>query len=415
MSRPLSFLHVTTFYPPHSFGGDGVFVHELARALAARGHAVDVAHCVDSYRLLARHPVAANGEADARITTHPLRSRFGPLAPLLAHQTGRPLLQRRALRRILAAKHYDVVHFHNISLFGPAVLALPAHPDAVRLYTAHEQWLICPTHVLWKLNRRPCETPQCLRCTLQARRPPQLWRHTGLLARASAHVDLFLAPSRFVADIHRARGFARPMTELPNFLPRPLAGATNTAQPHPRPYFLFAGRLETIKGVDSLIDTWQSFAAADLVIAGAGSRAAELRARAAANPRVRFVGALRRDQLAPFYAHAIATLIPSRTHETFPLVALESFSHGSPIVARRLGALPQIAAESDGGLLYDRDDELPALLLALVQSAERRDRLGENGRRAFVARWSEEVHLARYLALIDAAARQRLGHLPWAA
>ena len=44
---------ITTFYPPYSFGGDGNFVQALSRGLAARGHSVDIIHCVDSYQSLA--------------------------------------------------------------------------------------------------------------------------------------------------------------------------------------------------------------------------------------------------------------------------------------------------------------------------------------------------------------------------
>jgi len=45
---------ITTFYPPYSFGGDAIFVERLSSELARRGHHVEVIHCEDSYRLLAR-------------------------------------------------------------------------------------------------------------------------------------------------------------------------------------------------------------------------------------------------------------------------------------------------------------------------------------------------------------------------
>jgi hypothetical protein len=75
----------------------------------------------------------------------------------------------------------------------------PAGRRAVKLYTSHEHWLICPTHVLWKFNQAACEKPECLRCTLHAKRPPQLWRYTGLLERMARDVDQFVSPSRFTA------------------------------------------------------------------------------------------------------------------------------------------------------------------------------------------------------------------------
>ena len=55
--KPLKLCMVTTFYPPFSFGGDGIFVYQLAHALAEKGHRVDVIHSEDAYRL--QHPSTA--------------------------------------------------------------------------------------------------------------------------------------------------------------------------------------------------------------------------------------------------------------------------------------------------------------------------------------------------------------------
>ena len=51
--------------------------------------------------------------------------------------------------------------------------------------TAHEHWLVCPLHVLWKYDRSVCETPECVKCSLQPR-APQFWRRTGLWIVRSA-------------------------------------------------------------------------------------------------------------------------------------------------------------------------------------------------------------------------------------
>ena len=150
----------------------GDFSPEAIHALAEEGHHVDVVHCVDSFHLL--HP----GEPRVKFAEHPnvvrheLRSGYKWLSPLLTQQTGRPLLKRKAIGEVLASRLYDVVHFHNISLLGPEILsAVPAGGQAVKMYTTHEHWLICPMHVLWKFNRQPCDRPECLRCTLHSRSP----------------------------------------------------------------------------------------------------------------------------------------------------------------------------------------------------------------------------------------------------
>ena len=215
--RPLSFCMVTTFFRPTSFGGDAMHVYRLSNELARRGHRVTVVHSVDAYRLFASEPSPGPFPVEPGVTVVPLHSRMGRVSPVATYLTGRPVLAGRALRDVLGAG-YDVIHFHNVSLVGgPGVLGYGR--GDVRLYTTNEHWLVCPMHVLWKNDREPCVDPQCARCSLPFRRPPQPWRYTGLLERAAEHVDLFLSPSRFTIEAHRARGFTRPMRHLPHFLP----------------------------------------------------------------------------------------------------------------------------------------------------------------------------------------------------
>src|SRR5580693_9246519 len=147
MSRPLNFLYLTTFYPPYAFGGDALQLYRLSHALAESGHHVDIIHCVDSYHLLHPGPPPVPFEEHPNVVRHELRSGFGPLSPLLTQQTGRPVLKRKMIEEVLRARPYDVIHFHNISLLGPEVLSVaPAQGQAVKMYTTHEHWLICPMH-----------------------------------------------------------------------------------------------------------------------------------------------------------------------------------------------------------------------------------------------------------------------------
>ena len=415
MSRPLNFLHLTTFYPPYSFGGDAMYVYRLSHALGDAGHHVDVIHCLDAYHLL--HP----GVPDTTLATHPnvttygLRSGYGWLSPLLTQQTGQPYLKRRHILEVLNSRPYDVLHFHNISLLGPQVLTLePQCSHVVKMYTTHEHWLICPMHVLWKFNSRLCEKPACLRCTLLAKRPPQLWRYTALLAQASQHIDQFVSPSRFTARLHAERGFPRPVAHLPHFTERVDHEWQNPGlRPQARPYFLFVGRLELIKGVQTLIEAWAKAPDVDLLIAGTGTCEAQLHAQAATDPRIKFLGALPQHALGNLYVHALACLVPSITYETFGMTVIEAFARKTPVIARDLGALPETIHASGGGLVYRTAEELLAALSHLATTPGLRQALGEQGYRAFGQWWSREAHLERYFACLRQAATQKFGSVPW--
>jgi glycosyltransferase involved in cell wall biosynthesis len=410
--RPLSFCMVTTFYPPYHFGGEAMYVHRLSNELARRGHRVTVVHCVDSFRMLTKAPPRGEFDHHENVTVRPLESRFGALSPLVTYLGGRPGLKSRQLDEIFAGEGFDVVHFHLVTLFGPGVLRYGE--GAIRLYTTHDHWLVCPMYDLWKRNRELCEQPQCLRCQLTFKRPPQLWRYTRLLERELPRVDLFLSPSRSTIEQHRRRGFDYPMRHLPYFLPLAEASAAGGTSPPDgprpgRPYFLFVGRLVRLKGAHTLIEAFREYDAADLLIAGDGVAAEELRGQAAGLDHVRFLGRVHPTALRSLYAHATGVLVPSLVYETFGFITLEALAQRTPVIARDLGAVGELVRESGGGFTYRSQRELVEAMERLRRDPQLRAELGERGHRGFVERWSEEPHVEAYLAAIDEARALRDG------
>jgi glycosyltransferase involved in cell wall biosynthesis len=410
MAQSLRFLHVTTFYPPYNFGGDAIYVWRLANALAADGHLVDVVHCADSYELLAgKRPLPAPLTAHPNVKVFGLRGAPRALASVAAHQTGFPLLRRAQIARVTTGKQYDVVHYHNISMFGPGVLGLEvARKEPIKLYTVLEYWLVCANHLLWKFGRRACESRQCLQCVIRAKRPPQLWRYTSLLDWLVSKVDRFLAPSRTVARIHAERGFRPPMVCLPLFTEVPSVGELATLpRPFERPYFLFVGRLELLKGIDVLLAAWKRIEGADLVIAGDGSQAARLKQQLSGNPHIHLLGYVAQPQLAELYFHARASIVPSLNEEPFGLTAIEALAHRTPVIAHRIGGPAEIIDESGGGLLYKNEDELVQALGKLLADDSLRDLLGARGYRTCQDLWSKAAHLRRYYEVIREIAATR--------
>jgi len=406
--KPLRFCFLTTFYPPFHFGGDAIGVRRLARALVRRGHEVTVVHDVDTWRVLSRKPDPAPETEPGGLTVHGLSSRLGALSALLTQQFGRPVVHGAAIARVLEQGRFDVIHYHNVSqIGGPALLAMGGGPQTVKLYFAHEHWLVCPTHVLWRHRREPCVERQCLRCQIAYRRPPQLWRKTGLLERNLHHVDCFLAASEFSRRKHAEFGFQRDMEVLPYFLPGEPGRATAPKRPHERPYFLFVGRLERMKGLDDVIPAFANFPDADLLVVGDGTHALELRRIASGVRNVRFLGRVSDETLAACYAHALAVLVPSAGYETFGLTVIEAFRESLPVVARAIGPLPEMVESSGGGFVFENPGELRAALARLAGDAELRGRLGRAGREAWRTRWSEDVVVPRYLDLVAREARKK--------
>jgi glycosyltransferase involved in cell wall biosynthesis len=406
-TRRRRFCMLTTFFPPYNFGGDGIFVYRLTNALAQLGHTVHVIHDCDAYTMTGAPPSSAPFPLHPNVTVHSLRSeswggRLATLELTASHQLGRPVGKHRQIQAILAAGNFDVIHFHNISLLGgPHVLA---YGSGVKLCTTHDHWFVCPLHVLWRFDREPCTERTCLACTLHGRRPPQWWRYDGTLERAVSHVDAFIAPSEFARANHLRHGFPAPMRMIPYFMPEEsLADSGQVAAvlaPQERPYFLFVGRLEKIKGLQVLIDAFRSYTAADLLVAGAGTYEAELRRQAEGLAHVRFLGLRSQAELRQLYAQAVAAIVPSICYETFGWITLEAFSVRTPAIVHDLGPLPEVVA-GGGGLTYRTTEELVAAMEMLRTDPELRRSMGEAGYRNLHANFTQASHMQRYFALIE--------------
>jgi glycosyltransferase involved in cell wall biosynthesis len=244
-----------------------------------------------------------------------------------------------------------------------------------------------------------------LRCVLNHKRPPQLWRATGLLERAAKNVDAFLMLSESSADNHRRFGFTPPMTVVPSFLPNaPPLAETAKATVRSRPYFLFVGRLEVIKGLQDVIPQFSADLDADLLIAGTGDYEPELRRLAQGRANVHFLGRLGMDELRVLYRDARAVLTPSRCFEVFPLVVLEAFRESTPIIARDLGPYPEIIRESGGGLLFSDDQTLRAALDRMISDSAQATKMGADAFETYQRTWTEDMALTAYFQAIRAAA-----------
>ncbi len=402
---------VSTFYPPYNFGGDGMHIYRLSNELAKKGHFVDVFYCEDSYLLLnGKHPTAEFPN-HPNINVIKLKSRAGFLSPLLTQQTGVPILKDK-LKKALEENDYDVIHYNNMSLIGISALSYGS-AEAIKLYTTHEHWLICPMHVLWKYNREVCTTKNCLSCQLHGKRPPQAWRYTGLMEKMLKHVDCFLSPSRFTLRKHLENGLDIPIKQMPYFLPTPPEENENTeaGRNSVRPYFLFVGRLEEIKGVQNIIPVFRKKPEYDLLIAGDGNFTENLKKQAKGVSNIKFTGRVDQARLRSLYKSAVAVIVPSICYETFGIIIIEAFSRKTPVITNNLGALPEVVEDSGGGFIYETEAELIEAMDKIAGSPSLRNELGEKGHAAYLKYWNEEAHLERYLGLIKELKLKRKGEI----
>ena len=177
-------------------------------------------------------------------------------------------------------------------------------------------------------------------------------------------VDLFLFPSRFMADktseFWGAGTFRWGMLQNP-FTTPPVANAGHGE------YVLYFGRLVEEKGVEQLLRAAALLPDVPVRIVGNGPSESALRAQAAdaGLPNVEFLGPVWGEDMDDVLQGARLVVVPSMWHENFPYVILRSFAAGKPVVGSDRGGIPEMLGDGARGLLYPADE--PAMLAAAVQ------------------------------------------------
>jgi glycosyltransferase involved in cell wall biosynthesis len=252
----------------------------------------------------------------------------------------------RAVRELDA----QLVHAHNmLPLIGPRGLATAREAGASVVLHLHNARLFCAIGVASR------DGGPCFRCRGRLTLPGLALNCRGSLPEAAAYaaalslhqprvleaVDRFLAPSHYAAGQLALLGLPRERIEvLPHYLPRSaLAGGSAADEGR---YAVAVGRLSPEKGLDVAIQA-AAEAGVRLRIAGEGPSVGELSALASRiGAPVELLGRLGRPELAELMRGAAMLVMPSRYHEFSPYAALEAMAAGVPVVASRLGGLPEL-------------------------------------------------------------------------
>ena len=337
-------------YPPIMAGGAELIVSWLSEGLTARGHRVTVVSTCGPE--MQPYPVeTVNGVTVIRFFPRNVYWSFA--------RDGQPSYRRtlwhlrdawnldagRRFRAVIADAMPDIVHTHLIDGFSAAIWRRARRAGIPIVHTAHDYHLLCPRAFMLTRDWKICRTPR-VACRLY-----RSWH----LATAR-DVDLFVSPSRFLLEQHRAGGLpAIPTAIVPNGIPLPNGSAN-----HKRgTTFLLLTRLTVEKGVRVVLEAIAALPRTldfRLVIAGRGPLEDEMRQAAADDPRIRFVGYVTGEAKQALLEQADYLLVPSLWFENAPVAIIEAAAHGVAVLASRIGGLPEFVREGRTGLLFEPGD-----------------------------------------------------------
>jgi glycosyltransferase involved in cell wall biosynthesis len=326
----LRVLIVSGIWPP-DVGGPASHAPELAEFLLGRGHAVEVVTTADA------QPAGQAYEVRWVDRAAPAGVRHARVAAWIRER----------------ATHNDVVY--ATSMLGRAVLGstLARRPVVVKL-VADEAYERARR---WGLFDGDLDAFQRFRGGMRVR----LLRKAR--DRALRRVDHLVCPSGYLAAL--AVGWGVPqerVTVLPNAAPslpalpdrdeaRERLGVDGLA-------LAFAGRITKQKSLGVALDALARVQDASLLVAGDGPDLSDVRRRAAElglDGRVRFLGPLDRVAVLTLFRGADASLLTS-SWENFPHTVVEALAVGTPVIATRVGGVPELVRDEENGLLVPPGD-----------------------------------------------------------
>ncbi len=207
----------------------------------------------------------------------------------------------------------------------------------------------------------------------------------------------YSAPGDRSRYLHRAENFARAkfvagglpadrVVVKPNFLQQDPGPGT-----HQGDFALFVGRLSAEKGIAALVRIWSELAPG-MTLRVMGSGPLEKLA-AARTPNIQWLGQQTREQVLAAMKDARFLVFLTEWYEGFPMVLLEAMATGLPVVASRLGSLPEILQDGTSGVLVPPSDTASWLktLQWTIDSPEQLAAMGRRARQVFEARYAPEV------------------------
>ena len=362
-------------------GGMNVYVHELSREVARRGHQVDIFTRLDGER-----PEVTALAPNLRLVQLPA----GPPAPL-EKELLTPFVPAFAAEMTRFAANegntYDLVHSH----YWQAIAA--GEPFARAQGAPH----LVMFHTLGEVKNRARISEE--EPGERIRRERELAASADAIISACGHEHDLLAryydadPARMVSipcgidtDLFRPRDRDQCRRALGIELDRPV--------------LLWVGRLEKLKGVDILIDAVAQLEDPEvlLLVVGGDEHGRELRAELEAQARaaglggsVRFSGAVPHEDLPAWYSAADVCVVPSY-YESFGLVAVEAMACGTPVVASRVGGLVSTVTDGVNGYLipWRCPEPFAEKLEVLIRNPELRANFARSARESVERfRWDE--------------------------
>lgn len=275
----------------------------------------------------------------------------------------------KEIREIIKKENIDIVHVHNtLNLISPSVYYAAKSCKIPLVQTIHNFRLLCPGATFYR-NGHICE--ECVKKSLKCAIKHNCYRNSRLQTLACVVTTKFHRATGIYGHIYYIclTNFNKQrLLELKEIKESQIFVKPNFIKPtgesvvleNRRDRYIFAGRLDRLKGIDFLLNTWKLMGdkAPELIVCGTGplSDWCERFVLEKKLDSVRLLGFIPNTEIRKLIADSKALILPTRWYEGFPMSMIEAFSVGTPVVCSDLGNTGSIVVEGVNGFKFEADN-----------------------------------------------------------
>jgi glycosyltransferase involved in cell wall biosynthesis len=321
---------------------------------------------------------------------------------------------KRKIERVIEEERPDIAHLQNIHHHITPSIFYPLKRNHIPIvWTLHDFVLICP-NTSFLADGRICERckkrkyfwpalTKCKKNSFLASLMAGLETTIHRLMRVNDLVDMFIAPSEFLRDKLIDYGFdGRRIICLNNF--NNIETIDNTAKEGD--YYLYIGRISFEKGIRTLIDAAIMADSGRLKIIGEGPLKAEMISYVGSkkdNANIEFLGHKDHDDVIKLLKGARFLVLPSECYENFPYSLIEAYACGKPVIASRLGGIPEIVKNWETGLLFPpgNTENLGLKIRFLMKHPDKARMMGESAKEFVKERLNRDSYYKKLMEVYN--------------
>lgn len=326
----------------------------------------------------------------------------------------------RDLTTLLRVERPAIVHVHNaFPLISPSVFSACKNENIPVIQTLHNYRLLCPGGNFCR-DGKPCEdcsTGKFWQGAVHGCYHNSRSETAAVALMLTVHhakktwtemVDSYIVLTEFSKSRYVEAGFPEDKIKVkPNFVepdPGPRIGSGS--------YALFAGRLDPEKGIRTLLKAWlQMPQSRTLRILGSGYCQEETEAFSKVYPNVEFRTWIPRSQIFEQIKGARFVVFPSEWYENLPLVIIEAFACGVPVIASDLGAMREVVEHGRTGLLFKPGDvqDLARTMAFAWEQPALLDRMAEQSRAEYESKYTAKANYRQLMKIYEDVIERRSG------